>query len=60
MKEARKKKGLSQEALAREVGCSSSMIAKIEQGKKTPSMAMAEKIAQRLGKSVDFLFVAKK
>ena len=59
MKEVRIKRHLSRNELAIEVGCSYDMIAKIENGYKMPSMALAGKIAKVLNKSVDSLFLRK-
>lgn len=60
MKDARTQKGLTKRELAEAVGCSESMIAKIEAGIKCPSIKLAGKLSKRLGKSVDSLFIAKK
>ena len=59
MKESRQKKGMSRKELAAAVGCSESMITKVELGVKTPSMSLAGKISKVLGKSVDSLFLRK-
>ena len=58
MQEARKAKGLTRKQLATIVGCSESMIVKIERGEKSPSMDMAGRISKALGKTVDKLFFA--
>jgi transcriptional regulator with XRE-family HTH domain len=53
----RKKRGLTLEALAREVGVSLITIQRIETGKTSPSVALLSEIAQCLNKSV-FSFLA--
>ena len=58
MQEARKAKGLTRKQLATIVGCSASMIVKIERGEKSPSMDMAGRISKALGQTVDKLFFA--
>lgn len=58
MREYRIKRGMTRRELAIAVGCSESMIAKIEQGVKKPSLPMAGKISEALGKTVDRLFFA--
>ena len=58
MKEARLKQRISRKELAFTVGCSYSMICKIEIGVKTPSLPMANRIARALGTTVDALFYA--
>lgn len=49
VKGARKRKGLSQEALAYRVGLEQTDISKIERGKDRPSEARTIKIAEALG-----------
>ena len=60
MQETRKAKGWTRKKLAAIVGCSESMIVKIERGEKNPSMEMAGRISKALGKSVNKLFFAQK
>ena len=48
----RKKKGLSLEALAKEVGVSLVTLQRIETGKTSPSVALLSEIAQYLDKSI--------
>ena len=60
LQETRKAKGLTRKQLALMVGCSESMIVKIERGEKSPSMNTAGRISKALGKTVDKLFFAKK
>jgi transcriptional regulator with XRE-family HTH domain len=49
MREARRRKGLTQLALARRVGCSESQISKIETGRVLPPEWLRNWIAQELG-----------
>src|SRR5262245_50037643 len=46
---ARKERGLKQEALGHQVGCSGSYITKIERGQAVPSPVMASKLEEALG-----------
>lgn len=48
IKTAREKKALSQAKLAELVGCSQEHISSLERGAKTPSPALAKKIADEL------------
>ena len=48
-REARLRKRLSQFALARQVGCSESQIAKIETGRANPPLWLKDAIAKELG-----------
>jgi putative transcriptional regulator len=54
--QARKRAGLTQEQLAEDLGVSRVSIARIETGSRSPSMALALRIADRLGESLDELF----
>jgi transcriptional regulator with XRE-family HTH domain len=53
---ARKRAGLSQQALADRTGLAKSTIARIELGVHRPSVAVALAIARELGESVETLF----
>lgn len=48
MKEARRKARMTQLALARRVGCTESLITKIETGRATPARWLKEAIAREL------------
>lgn len=52
----RKEKGVSQEELARQCGVSRQTINAIENNKYDPTLALAFKLAQELGTTVDELF----
>ncbi|MGD0399964.1 MAG: XRE family transcriptional regulator [Syntrophobacteraceae bacterium] len=54
--EERKKKGITQEALARDLGVSPPFISQIESGQKNPSYALLMKMATYFDLSVDDLF----
>lgn len=49
MREARRRLKLTQLALSRKVGCTESLITKIETGRSTPAMWIKEAIARELG-----------
>ena len=59
VKEYRKEKGLSQEALAREVGVSRQTIVNIESGKSEPRILLAMALGLALGVAVSELFFRK-
>lgn len=48
LKHRRKELGLTQEGLAREIGCASVTLRKIESGERRPSMAVAQRMAEVL------------
>jgi putative transcriptional regulator len=54
--EARKRAGLSQQALAEQIGAGRQSIARIELGTQLPSVEMALAIAGALGEPVEALF----
>ena len=54
--EARIKKGLTQEALAREIKTKQSAIARIESGNANPSIGFLQKLAEALGKKLVIQF----
>ncbi len=56
MREFRKEKRMKQTALARKVGVFQSEISEIETGKRKPSVYLAIKIAEILGKSINEIF----
>lgn len=55
MRELRTVKGMTQEQLSWAAGVSQQMIAKYEDGGKTPSLQTAQLIAEALGTTVDFM-----
>jgi len=52
---ARRKKGLTQEELASEVGTSKQAISYYETGKRIPSSIMLKKLAEKLDVTADYL-----
>jgi DNA-binding XRE family transcriptional regulator len=54
--EARKAAGLSQDALAEQIGAGRQSIARIEAGRQTPSIDVALAIAEAVGQPVEALF----
>lgn len=54
--EARLKKGLTQEALARKIKTKQSAIARIESGNANPSIGFLQKLAEALGKKLIIRF----
>ena len=56
LKEAREKKGLSQEALAELAGVSRQTIISIERGRYVPSLELALKLAKIFKKKIEELF----
>jgi transcriptional regulator with XRE-family HTH domain len=56
IRQLRKAKGLTLQALAAEVGCSESMLSKIENGKGNPSMRVLHNISKALGTNIGSLF----
>lgn len=56
LKELREEKQLSQEAIARQFGISTSSWTKYEQGSRTPSDAMKIQIADYFGTTVQSIF----
>lgn len=54
--EARIKKGLTQEALARQVKTKQSAIARIESGNANPSIGFLQRLAEALGKKLVIRF----
>lgn len=55
LKKVRAKKKLSQGALARLLGVDKGYISNIENGKKNPTLATIERLAEALGISIDSL-----
>lgn len=60
MKELRKKHGLTQEDLAREVGVRRETILFLEKGKYNPSLQLAHDVAETLGNSIEEVFIFEK
>ncbi|MGG1598522.1 helix-turn-helix transcriptional regulator [Paenibacillus naphthalenovorans] len=58
LREARKNKNMSVEDIATEVEISASFYYKIEAGIRNPTIDLAKKIADLLGRTVDELFFA--
>ena len=56
VRKVRKKRGLTQEELARKVGVSRQTIVNVEQGRYKPSILLALKIAKVLDADVETLF----
>ena len=56
IRELRRQKGISQEALAKACGVSRQTINAIENNKYDPTLALAFRLAQTLGTTVDQLF----
>jgi putative transcriptional regulator len=56
VKEHREQKGLSQEALARELGVSRQTVVNIERGSSEPKVLLAIAIAAALGATIQELF----
>jgi transcriptional regulator with XRE-family HTH domain len=59
LREARRERGLSVRALARDVGVSASLISQIETGKSQPSVSTLYAITSALGISVEYVFKAR-
>jgi putative transcriptional regulator len=59
LKELRKQYGLSVKDIANIVGISTSHYYKIEEGVRNPTLKIAKKIAEILGKNVDEIFFEK-
>ena len=57
LKKIRVENGLTKQQLANAIGVTERYIAFIEQGKRTPSLEMAGKIAKILNSSVDKIFL---
>lgn len=56
LKKLREEKGLTQEALAKELGTSRSRIGMYEQGQRQPDFEMQEAIADFFNVTIDYLF----
>lgn len=57
IKERRAELGMSQEQLARACGIGQSTVSEIEDGKHSPTLDVAFKIADALGKTLEELFI---
>lgn len=55
LKELRHKQNLTQEAFAREIGCSSNVYSRYENGKRQPSIDTLIIIAEKFNVTVDYL-----
>jgi transcriptional regulator with XRE-family HTH domain len=55
--EARIKEGLSQKELAKRTGLTSSSLSRIEHGKSSPTIAMLQRLARGMGKTLKIEFV---
>ncbi|RYC29608.1 cupin domain-containing protein [Lichenibacterium minor] len=53
---ARTMRGMTLKALASAVGCSESMLSKIETGKTSPSLPMLHRLAEALGTNIGWMF----
>ncbi len=53
--ELRKEKGINREALAKRIGTSGAIIGKYERNERTPSVEIANKLAEALEISLDYL-----
>lgn len=56
---SRKQKGLSQKELSELVGCSQSMISKVESGSRTPNDDIKINLSKILNKSIEWMFFSK-
>ena len=56
LQDFRKRKSLTQEELAKAVGVAPKYISMLERGERTPGFALAKKIADFLGATVDEIF----
>lgn len=57
--EARIKKGVTQEELAKKIGTKQSVISRLESGMANPSMAFLKKLADGLNSNLEIKFVTK-
>lgn len=55
MRVIRKEKGLSQEALAKELGLHRTYVGALERGERNPSLKVVSRLADSLGVSTDYL-----
>lgn len=60
IKSARKEKGITQKALAKELGKSERMIQKYENNEVEPSFSIVEEISKILDTNIDYLLISKK
>lgn len=54
--QARRKKGITQEHLAKKIGTKQSAIARLESGRANPSVALLKKLAQALNSNLQIKF----
>ncbi|WP_343996315.1 helix-turn-helix transcriptional regulator, partial [Nocardioides dubius] len=59
MRVIRKEKGLSQEALAEELGLHRTYVGALERGERNPSLKVVSRLAVSLGVSTDYLLCSK-
>lgn len=57
--DARVKKGVTQEELAKKIGTKQSVISRLESGRANPSMAFLKKLADALNSNLEIKFVTK-
>lgn len=57
--EARRKKGFTQDLLAKKIGTKQSVISRLESGRANPSVAFLKKLAGALNSHLEIKFVAK-
>lgn len=57
--DARVKKGVTQEALAKKVGTKQSVISRLESGRANPSVAFLKKLAQALNSHLEIRFISR-
>ena len=57
MKQARLRQGLSQQALADQLGVSRQTVSSLETGRYNPSIALAFKVARCFGMSIEEIFI---
>lgn len=56
--EARRKKGITQDVLARKIGTKQSVISRLESGRANPSVAFLKKLAQALNSHLEIKFIS--
>lgn len=56
--EARKKKGITQDVLARKIGTKQSVISRLESGRANPSVAFLKKLAHALNSHLEIKFIS--
>lgn len=56
---ARKRRGFTQEKLAKEIGTKQSVISRLETGRGNPSLSFLKKLAQALDKRLEVKFISR-